>query len=122
MKILPFRSLLLPALIACFLAFNCTLHAAPANLLSQAYATLATANHDYKGHRVDAMKQIEAAGKILGLNLHGGAKDHEKQGISDEHLRSARSLLQDASTGLSGKALKHVRHAIKQIDTALAIK
>jgi len=33
--------------------------------LRQSYATLAVADHDYKGHRVKAMKAIEAACKLL---------------------------------------------------------
>ena len=117
-----FRSLLLPLLVGCFLAFTGSLHAAPVDLLRQAYVTLAQADHDYKGHRIAAMKQIEAAGKVLGVSLRGDGKNREKQGISDENLRAARSLLRDAASGLGGKALKHVRAAEKQINTALAIK
>jgi hypothetical protein len=38
----------------------------PGRLLDEAYATLSQGNHDYKGHRVKAMKQIEMAVKELG--------------------------------------------------------
>ncbi len=96
--------------------------APPVNLLRQAYATLAMADHDYKGHRVEAMKQIEAAGRLLGVNLHGDGKSHEKQGVSDQQLRVAQGLLQQARPGLTGKPLHHVDRAIKQITVALSIR
>jgi hypothetical protein len=68
------------------------------------------------------MKQIEVAGTLLGVNVHGDGKGHEKQGTSDEQMRIALGLLQQASPGLSGKPLNHVNRAIKQITTGLTIK
>jgi hypothetical protein len=100
-------------------------HAQYANstaLLDDAYATLAQAKHDYKGHRVRAMKQIEAALGEIGAKVSGNGKNHEPQGTSDAQMRAAESLLQQASAGLSGKALKHVDNAITQINDGLAIK
>jgi hypothetical protein len=94
----------------------------PTATLDDAYATLAQADHDYKGHRVWAMKQIELAVKELGGKISGNGKGHEPQGTSDAQLRAAQVLLQQAGGGLSGKALKHVNAAITQINTALAIK
>src|SRR3974377_234157 len=94
----------------------------PAALLVQAYTTLEQANHDYKGHRVAAMKQIEAAGKILGVSVRGDGKGHEKQGVSDAQLRTAQGLLQQARSGLSGKALKHVDKALQELSIALSIE
>jgi hypothetical protein len=91
-------------------------------LLDDAYATLAQAKHDYQGHRVRAMKQIEAALGELGWKVSGTGRNHEPQGTSDAQLRAAQGLLQQASTGLSGKALKHVNRAIAQISDALAIR
>ena len=105
-----------------FLAFSAKIYAAPADLLSQAYTTLSQADHDYKGHRVAAMKQIAAAAKVLGVTLSGDGKTREKQGSSDQQLRTAQGLLQQASSGLSGKALKHVNAAEKQLSIALKIK
>lgn len=96
--------------------------AASGDLLRQAYATLEQADHDYKGHRIDAMKQIEAAGKFLGVNVRGDGKNHEAQGVSDAQLRTARGLLEQARVGLTGKPLRHVNRAINQINTALKIK
>jgi len=99
-------------------------HAAISNtsLMEDAYATLGSAKHDYKGHRVKAMKQIEAAFNESGWKIKGIGKVHESQATSDVQLRSARSLLQQAGVGLSGKAQLHVNNAIAQIDDALAIK
>ena len=90
--------------------------------LDDAYATLVHADHDYKGHRAKAMKQIELAVQELGGKISGHGKVHEPQGTSDAQLRSAEGLLQQASGGLSGKALKHVKDAIKEISDALAVK
>ena len=92
------------------------------SLLVQAYSTLEVADHDYKGHRVAAMKQIEDAAAILGVDVHGQGRGHEKQGVSDQQLRKALNLLQQARVGLEGKALKHVDNAIGQVSTALSIK
>jgi hypothetical protein len=90
--------------------------------LDDAYATLAEANHDYKGHRVHAMKQIEMAVKELGGAISGHGKGREPQGTSDAQLQAAQTLLQQATGSLSGKALKHVNAAIAQITEALAVK
>ena len=91
-------------------------------VLDDAYATLAQADHDYKGHRVKAMKQIELAVQELGGKISGKGRGREPQATSDVQLRAAQVLLKQASSGLSGKALKHVNAAIVQINTALAIK
>jgi len=96
--------------------------ATPAVLLNEAYATLAQAKHDYKGHRVRAMKQIELALGEAGAKVSNTAKPHESQGTSDAQLRAAQGLIQQAAAGLSGKALKHANAAITQLNEALAIK
>lgn len=96
--------------------------ASPVTLLDDAYATLAQAKHDYKGHRVKAMKQIELALGEKGAKVSGKGKVREPQGTSDAQLRAAQALLQQAAPQLSGKSLKHVNTAISQISTALSIK
>ena len=67
------------------------------NLLTQAYAVLSVANHDYKGHRVAAMKQIAAAGTVVGITEMGNGKGHEQQVVSDQRLQIATSSLQQAT-------------------------
>ena len=113
------------AVVCLALTFSMKLSAGPAasgDLLQQAYTALEQADHDYKGHRKDAMKQIEDAGKLLGINLRGDGKAHEEQGVSDEQLRTAQGLLEQARSGLAGKPLKHVNRALKQLRIALNIK
>jgi hypothetical protein len=117
------RSLLGVAVACSVLTSGPKLVAAPSGaFLVQAYTALEQADHDYKGHRVAAMKQIEAAGRLEGVNVRGDGKGHEKQGISDNQLRNAQGLLQQALAGLSGKALRHVEKAQEQILIALSIK
>ena len=120
-----FRSLAQVAVVCLALSFSLKLSAGPVaagDLLQQAYTTLEQADHDYKGHRIAAMKQIEAAGKLLGVNLRGDGKGHEKQGVSDQQLRTAQALLEQARPGLTGRPLKHVNRALKQLNIALSIK
>ena len=95
---------------------------AAADLLRQAYAILASADHDYKSHRLAAMHSIEAAGRELGFDVHGDGKAHEAQPLSDKQLSTAQGLLEQARAGLAGKPLQHINHAIKQLSTALKIK
>jgi len=111
-----------PWLLVLILGLAVNTYAGPTDLLRQAYGELASADHDYKGHRLAAMKKIDEAGKLLGVKLHGDGKDHEKQGISDEHLRIAQGLLGQAASGLSGKALKRVQAAERDLSVALSVK
>jgi pyruvate/2-oxoglutarate dehydrogenase complex dihydrolipoamide acyltransferase (E2) component len=76
-------------------------------LLDQAYGLLSSADHDYKGHRMHAMRCIKAAARELGVTLSGEGKGGGSQESSDSQLRSAQSLLQQAVTGLAGKPLRH---------------
>lgn len=126
-----FRLTVVCALLAAFVTL--TAHAGPAktpanvaSLLAEAYATLERADHDYKGHRAKAMEQIEAAGKVLHLNLRGDGHGHEKQGVSDEQLRAAEGILNQIKSELAGKknnaVLGHVNKALVQLSIALKIK
>jgi hypothetical protein len=96
--------------------------ASPGALLRQAYITLSFANQDYQGHRYAAMKEIEAAANNLKFDLRGDGTGGERQRVSDEQLRAARSLLEQARDELSRRPRRHVEKAIKQIDIALRIK
>lgn len=97
-----------------------------ARALTRAYGILATGDHDYKGHRVKAMHQIEAAAKLLGVNLGGDAKDRQKQVLSDDKLRDTRGLLEIVLNSAEVKAQprisKHISEAINQINVALSIR
>jgi hypothetical protein len=99
---------------------------AEAGMLHRAYAILATGDHDYKGHRVKAMHAVEAAAKLLGVDLKGDAKDKQPQPLSDEKLREARGLIgqvmESAAVKDQKKVTKHLNEAFKEIDTALSVK
>jgi hypothetical protein len=99
---------------------------AEAGMLQNAYLILATGDHDYQGHRVKAMHQIEAAAKLLGMNLSGDAKDRQPQPLSDAKLREAQGLLQSvlASSEVQNqkRITKHINNAINQINIALSIR
>ncbi len=99
---------------------------AEAGMLRSAYLILATGDHDYKGHRVKAMHQIEAAAKLLGTNLSGDAKDKQPQPLSDAKLREASGLLSNvlgaAEVKSQKRVTKHITEAINQINTALTIR
>jgi len=101
-------------------------NSAEAGMLQNAYLILATGDHDYKGHRVKAMHQIEAAAKLLGLNLGGDAKDRQPQPLSDAKLREAQGLLQNvlgaAEVKNQVRVTKHINNAINQINIALSIR
>jgi hypothetical protein len=96
-----------------------------ADMMHRAYRILASGDHDYHGHRVKAMEQVHKAADLLGLDLTGDDKDHQKQVLSDDKLREARGLLQNVLGASEVKSQKrisdHLNAAIKQIDTALRV-
>jgi hypothetical protein len=101
-------------------------NSAEAAKLHRAYRILAYGDHDYKGHRAAAMKQVKKAAELLGLDLSGDDKVRQVQVLSDDELRDARGLLLEIenSSEVKGqvKITSHIDAAIKQIDIALAIK
>jgi hypothetical protein len=99
---------------------------AEAGMLRSVYHILATGDHDYKGHRVKAMKSVEAAGTLLGMDLRGDDKDHQPQVLSDDKLREAGGLLSNVLGSSEVKdqkrIAKHITEAINQINVALSKK
>jgi methionine-rich copper-binding protein CopC len=95
-------------------------------LLRQAYRAMESADHDYKGHRLKAMHEVQAAAKQLGVEIKGGGKGREAQGSSDSQMNTARGLLQNVRSNPADekrdKVLSHVDKAIEQIDLALKAK
>lgn len=94
--------------------------------LAHIYQLLSLADHDYDGHRVKAMHEVEAAGQRLGVDVRGDHRSHEVQRASDDMLRQADSELQqvqaDAAAHHRGDVVQHVNEAIHQIHVALHIK
>jgi hypothetical protein len=95
-----------------------------AKMLTHAYQILATGDHDYSGHRVEAMHHVEKAGGFLGVDLIGDLKHHEKQALSDEKMRQAQRLLQHliktAMIKDQPRVIEQLNAAVAEIDLALA--
>jgi hypothetical protein len=96
------------------------------SLLQDAYVLLSQANHDYDGHRVKAMQSIHKGALLLRVNLQAKGKAHEDQGASDEQLKQAQTMLQQARSFAVGrnqrKLVKHLDAAIGHLTTALGTK
>jgi hypothetical protein len=120
--------------------------------LKEAYILMAGADHDYDGHRVEAMKRVEEAVKRLdhrimrdGTNNQkivatkdeiaaGRAKFIEKQqgkvyegqALSDLQMREALQLIvkvrEAAPLQKQPKVHEHVEEAIKHVEIALKIR
>jgi hypothetical protein len=97
-----------------------------AGMMISAYDILASSDHDYGGHRVKAMRQVEAAAKSLGVNLHGDDHDRQHQVVSDEKMQSAANMLsrvlENAEVKGQPRISKHIADAIDQINRGLAKK
>jgi hypothetical protein len=115
------------AVVALALAVGVSAYAeTPREEVAHAHRLLKLANHDYAGHRVKAMKELEAAGKALHLELGGELIEHERQWKSDEQLVEARRLLREARNKLEkedrDRVAARLDKAIEEIDTALKVK
>jgi hypothetical protein len=93
--------------------------------IAGAYSLLASADHDYNGHRVEAMKSLHKAAKKLKVNLTGqGTGGKLPQGDSDAKLRKAQQILQQVRGSYGGSrrgamVRQHINEAIQHITTAL---
>jgi hypothetical protein len=100
--------------------------------LTQAYSTLASADHDYKGHRVKAMHAIRKAARLMGQKLGGdgttgtAGKAKEQQTLSDQELRGVQTMLQKVRGSVGGhnsqRVVEHINSAIHELSIALSIK
>jgi hypothetical protein len=101
-------------------------NSAEAGTLHRIYHLLATGDHDYKGHRAKAMHAVEAAAKLLKLDLSADLKDKTPQVLSDDKLREAKGQLHNvvgaAAVKDQKRVVKHLNEAIEQLNTALAIR
>jgi hypothetical protein len=92
---------------------------------------LESADHDYKGHRAAAVREIHAAIKHLGGHERGKgpAGNNEPQALSDAQLKTAMQSL--ATTGTQLSTVPHPRAAaaanalgaaVKELEIALTIR
>ncbi len=133
-------------------AAKVVLEAKEVEALKVAYLLVAGGNHDYDGHRAKAMGQIEAAGKILDIDVlkHGDAKQkydalvedkivaraktavkvtptlHMAQAKSDAQLNHAGKMLLEVRAAAANtkqtKVVGHLDAAIKELNVALKIR
>ncbi|HZV34523.1 MAG TPA: hypothetical protein VFB72_08080 [Verrucomicrobiae bacterium] len=98
----------------------------PREEVVHAYRLLKAANHDYAGHRIAAMGELEKAGHEMGVDIHGDLPEHEHQWKSDQQLREARRLLIHARDHLERadheRIASHVEIAVREIDAALHVR
>jgi hypothetical protein len=96
------------------------------SMLQDAYVLLSQANHDYDGHRAQAMKSIHKSALLLKVNIQAKGDVHENQGSSDTQVEKAQKLLKEARTFAASKKqtklVKHLDAAIGHLSAALATK
>ncbi len=118
-------------------------HAALVAALHQAHTLLATANHDYDGHRAKAAEEVSHAIHALGGQHHGHhalstihaahniaggianvGKVHEPQAQSDAQLKQAGQIIASVHSQVPSthKASGHIQHALNELNTALKIR
>jgi hypothetical protein len=94
--------------------------------LTRIYEILRVADHDYKGHRVLAMRAIARAAKILGAQLTGDGRVNEAQAASDAQLHQSQDLLEQVRASFAASdpkaVLADIDDAVKELTTALSIK
>jgi hypothetical protein len=94
--------------------------------LTQAYSTLASADHDYKGHRIKAMQAIKKAARLMGQKIAGDGHNKESQSLSDAQLKGVQQQLQKVRGSVSGGrqqlVVGHISEAIHHLSEALSIK
>ena len=98
-----------------------------------AHQKLHEADHDYGGHRIEAMRHVGAALGHLGSSAPGdirSGRDNMPQQRSDAILREARTKLQTIGSRLGSGTAKArmmarwgaVERAMHEIDQALAVR
>jgi len=115
-----------------------------ADVLTSAYILLASANHDYDGHRVKAMKKIEDAVNILDANLlkngtvaqktkaiqdanaisqakSTDGDTNELQAISDHQLLMASTMVQRVGSNLNPSTQKSVLNLLQNANNEIGI-
>jgi hypothetical protein len=98
----------------------------PREELAHAYVLLKMAKHDYGGHKMAAIHELEEAGHDLGLDLNGRGTEHERQLKSDELIAESDRMLHEARNKLAAhdreRVASHVEKAIQEADAALHTK
>ena len=95
-------------------------------VLRLAYFILLPGNHNYHGHRGQAMDEISAIAQSFGLDLKERGQGREEQKKSDARLVLAQRLLEPLRTRLTSEEhkplLDHVEKALKHLTLALKFR
>jgi hypothetical protein len=119
----------LPNYVGGNLGYGAQANSAAARTLRQAYRLLSSSSESYQGHRVQAMRSIKAAARLLGARLGGNGSAHlqqtsQLQGNSDARLRRAEGMLEQVRNSATVRnhqsAIQHVDEAIRHLTIALA--
>jgi hypothetical protein len=115
-----------PARYATTAAYRGTPTSGDVQTLTQAYSTLASADHDYHGHRIKAMQAIKKAARMMGQKITGDGHNKEQQALSDAQLKGVQGQLQKVRGTVSGGkqqvVVGHINEAIHHLTEALSIK
>lgn len=99
---------------------------AEATMLRQSYGILSKSKEDFQGHRVQAMKAVQAAAKTLHVSLRGVSQQQAPAAAPDIRLRQAQGMLQQVQISVAGRNQQRVAMqidvALQHITTALAVK
>jgi hypothetical protein len=86
----------------------------------QAYSLLEKTEHEYDGHRGEAMRALHKAADIQGFELRSreGGVDKDRR-TSDARMQAALDILVKFQDPKGGKEQEHLNHAIKELKIAL---
>jgi pectin methylesterase-like acyl-CoA thioesterase len=96
-----------------------------AHTLQSAYMIIAASDHDYAGHRTQAMRYVRDAAFWLGLKLRGSADNDQPQTSSDAEMHAARDQIQSVleAANLKGQhyVIGQLQAAVNEINLALSV-
>jgi hypothetical protein len=98
----------------------------PAETFRLAYEILGPGKGNYFKHRITAMKEIQAAARLSGVDVDGEYRmADEDQKKSDARIQLAKQMLERVRGRLATEqtpVLKHLDKALMQLDKALKIR
>ncbi len=98
-----------------------------AMVLKEAFILMAMANHDYQGHRAKAMRQVEAAVRILDASIMHHGTNGQKVVAHQQDIEAARTAFLAKHQGavhepqaLSDLQMRHALQRLVNVEVAVA--